>query len=458
MVGSRPVPEEGTAGSLELVLEDHLTLPGVLLGVGAEVLVALVPGAAVHVVGHVAQFNVHLKIVVNLVGRNHVEFQQAIIGGHVRAVKHVGGGIPRIGMVHVLDHGGAVGAAPVCHAEGVGEPVEEADVADLRAKAPGASVGQGLVHEVDVGAPAEVAIAHEGREVAVSTYGRQALGTVLDVAVVAGSVPAEHAGHAPVELVFHKGLGQPALTLGAAVDHIIGVVAAHHVEAAHLFDKAVVGVEFNVPGFQSRNLNRQASPEHGAVFLGGIGHAGHVEAVARTDLVQIGVEGGGGGAIIEPIVGESAKLASVAAHHAGHDPWGDADAVKGQGHAQGKQVHVIKITGLVVADHVVVGAALIVVVEGAHPQGGEAHVFVKGIVANHSGSLGVKHRRAASGVGQGQILQAHLELEIGLRNRPLHVGLGHAHQGAVRTKGGTLTGSAPVLRAKLELHAAHQVF
>ena len=327
------------------------------------------------------------------------------------------------------------------------EVFHKAHVRDLQAHAPGTGVGQIVVVEVVAGAPGQVAVAHEGREVARAGDGGQPLGTVLDVAVVTGGIPAEDAGGAPVHLVFHQGLDQPAFTLAVAAHQVR--TALEHVVAAHGFHIAVVDVEFDVQGIQGRDGHGQTGPEHGAVGLAGLaeGKLVHAGQVAGQGHVQRTV-GGLHAAFIE---------AGVLALHAVHGPGGQFHTVELQGQHEREEVHVVQVVLLVIFP-VAIDTASIIVVERAHPEGGQAHVVVELVAGDHGGGVTVHDGGTAGHVGHGHGLQAHAELEVGIGHHPVDVGILDLHLLAVGTQGAAAFGIAPHLVADLEEHRTGQGF
>ena len=64
---TRAAPSLCAKVRLELVGEDHLRLPGVLLFVGAPVAVILLPGVIVHEVGDIAELQIDVEVLVHFV-------------------------------------------------------------------------------------------------------------------------------------------------------------------------------------------------------------------------------------------------------------------------------------------------------------------------------------------------------------------------------------------------------
>ena len=94
----------------------------------------------------------------------------------------------------------------------------------------------------------QLAIAYEGSEIACPGNGWQTLRAVFDIAVISAGIPAENPRHAPFKFVFNKGLGQPALALGASSHNISGIAAFDDVIAAHFLHIAIIEIQFEIPG------------------------------------------------------------------------------------------------------------------------------------------------------------------------------------------------------------------
>ena len=139
--------------------------------------------------------------------------------------------------------------------------------------------------------------------------------------------------------------------------------------------------------------------------------------------------------------------------HAVHDPGGGGHAFKTQGQGHGKEVDIVKIIGVAT---VVIAAE--VVIDGAGPQHGEAHVVVELIAGGDAGRVGVGNGAAAGHVGQSQALDAHADLQIGIGHDPVEVGALHFHHGAVGAHGRALATIAPVLIADFKVDGAGKGF
>ena len=292
------------------------------------------------------------------------------------------------------------------------EIFHKAHVGKLQADAPGAGIGQIVVIEIVARAPAQVAVSHEGGEVAGTGNGGQTFGAVLDIAVIAGGVPAENAGRAPVHLVFHQGLDKPALPLGAASHRVHA--ALEHVKAAHGFHIAVVDVQLDIQGIKGRDGHGQARPEQGAVGLAGM---------AQAEIAEGGVIAGQGD--IQGAVGRFHAVfvdARVLALHAVHDPGGQLHAVECQGQHEGKEVHIVQIVLPVVFRAAVLSAGVIVV-ERAHPQGSQAHIVIEPVIGHHGGGVAIHDGGTAGHVGQGNGLEAHAEAQVRLGHHPVKIGI-----------------------------------
>ena len=320
------------------------------------------------------------------------------------------------------------------------EVFHEADVRHLEPQAPGTGIGHLLV--LQAAAVMDV-VAHDGREHAVGAQAGQTLGTVLDVAVVTAAVPAEDAGPAPVRLVFHKGLGQPALPLCAAAYRVHA--AFQGIVAAHAFHIAVVELELDVPGIEGRDGHGQTGPEQAAVHLVGI----EVRKAAGPGggyAEGIGPHAGHGVAVVPDLGAVEGVLAADAVQH----PGGHLETFKTHGQGQAPDVHVVEIVGIAL------GA--VVVVEGAQPEGRKPHGFRELPGGHDPGHIQVaRDGRVACLGGQGQVLQAHADLQAGVGHLPVHEG--HADldgRGAVGPQGAAAGLLAPLDMADLEMHAAGQ--
>ena len=174
----------------------------------------------------------------------------------------------------------------------------------------------------------------------------------------------------------------------------------------------------------------------------------HAGVVAGQGHVQ-GAVGGLHAAFVE---------AGVLALQAVHGPGGQLHAVELQGQHEGEEIHVVQIILVAVAVGFAIGiGAGVVVVERAHPEGGEAHVLVELVAGDHGGGVTVHDGRAAGHVGQGHGLQAHAELEVGVGDHPVDVGVLELHHaGGVGPQGAAAFGLAPHLVADLEEHRAGQ--
>ena len=103
--------------------------------------------------------------------------------------------------------------------------------------------------------------------------------------------------------------------------------------------------------------------------------------------------------------------------------------------------------------------AIEVVVGRTRPQSGEAHVFVELIGSGDSRGVGIHNGGAAGHAGQGHTLNAHTELQIGIRHSPVNIGaLDLDDVGAVSAQSAALIGLAPVLGADFKEDRAGQGF
>ena len=168
-----------------------------------------------------------------------------------------------------------------------------------------------------------------------------------------------------------------------------------------------------------------------------VGGAGHVEIVTRTILILSGK-----------------GVGTDAGHHA---PGGHFHAVKGQGQQQGENVHIVHVVGLIVIAMDGVIPAGKVVVPGASPESGEAHVFIELVAGHHAGHVVIENVAAGGHAGQGDALDAHAHLQVGLGHHPVNVGVLQLHHiGVVSAQGAAGVVLAPGLGADFKEHGAGQ--
>ena len=307
---------------------------------------------------------------------------------------------------------------------------------DAQTDTPGTGVAHVAVIQAVGSGPAVVAVAHEGHEIATGGDAGHTLGTVLHVAVVTGSIPAEDAGGTPIHLVFHQGLDQPAFTLGVAHAEVGIRAITFGLIAAHGFHVTVVDVQLDIQRIPQGQGDGQTGPEHGTVSLAGSGLI-KIELITAVGVTGIGSGGGQG--------------IGVGTSHAVHGPGGHLHAVEGQGHHQGEQVHVVMVVHAIRARRVVV-------VVRTGPHGGQGHVFVE-LVAGGDGSHVVIQDGGTTGhVRQLDALDTHAELEVGVGHHPVDVGVLHFHDLLVSTKGATIAVLAPVGVTDFEEHGTGQGF
>ena len=126
---------------------------------------------------------------------------------------------------------------------------------------------------------------------------------------------------------------------------------------------------------------------------------------------------------IAEIIGSVATVRTegVGADAGVHGPGGHFHAVKGQGKQQGGNVHVVHVVAAALAPSFI----SVVVVVGARPEGGEAHILVELVGSHHGGHVVVEHVAAGGVAGQGQGLDAHAHLQVSLGHHPVDVGVLH---------------------------------
>ena len=156
-------------------------------------------------------------------------------------------------------------------------------------------------------------------------------------------------------------------------------------------------------------------------------------------------------------VGQVAVLRAegIGADHAAHDPGRDAGTFKGERQHKPEKVHVIHEILLVVG-RIVVAAEKIVVV-GTGPEGGEAHIVIEGVAGRDAGHVGTHDLGVRGKSGQVDGLDAHAQLQIGLRNTPVDIGMLEADHVGVRSQLTACGGLAPAVLADLEVHRAGKV-
>ena len=103
--------------------------------------------------------------------------------------------------------------------------------------------------------------------------------------------------------------------------------------------------------------------------------------------------------------------------------------------------------------------AIEVVVGRTRPQSGQAHVFVELIGSGDSRGVGIHNGGTAGLVGQGHALNAHAELQVGIRHSPVNIGtLDLDDVGTVGAQSAALIGFAPGLIADFKENRAGQGF
>ena len=312
---------------------------------------------------------------------------------------------------------------------------QEAHVLQAGADAPGTHHG-GTQHAFtgDVG----VAVEGEVGEVVVTVgaHSRHALGTVAGVVVVTGGVPAVQTGSTPIQLVFQQQAGQPAFTV-------------------HLFVSVSGGTVVHIPsdaeGIPVGHFAGHASPEGIAVGVQRIGageagnHAGG-GTIPSIATIELGIIGG-----VIPLIEHAGAHGSV------HDPGSHLHAVEGQRQQNGEHVHVVHV--VLVTSLRTVPLVTAVVIVGASPESGQAHVFVELVVQSDGGHVIVDDLGGIGGeAGQGQTLDTHADLQIGLGHHPVDVGALQFHELAVSTQGAAVVVVAPHLVTDFEEHGTGQGF
>ena len=147
----------------------------------------------------------------------------------------------------------------------------------------------------------------------------------------------------------------------------------------------------------------------------------------------------------------AAALETVLPDDAAHAPRGYLHAVKGQRHGQADEVQ--RVVGVVLRHFG------IIVVRGAQPEQVRTHVFSELVADGDARAVSVEDRGTDAGkVRQRILLEAHANLDVGLRDNPVHIAVTDLHFLAVRAKGRALSGLAPVLVADFEEHHALQGF
>ena len=316
---------------------------------------------------------------------------------------------------------------------------QEAHVLQANAHAPGTHHGGAQdTFASDVG----VAVEGEVGEVvvAVGAHHRHALGAVLRIAVVTGTVPTVDAGSTPIQLVFQQQAGQPAFTV-------------------HLFvfigDGTVVHIPSDAEGIPVGHFAGHTSPE--GIAIG-------IVVIAAAETGSQTVRGAGPSGTVATVGIAREILVVFTFKHTGaqggiHDPGGHLHAVEGQGQQHSEHVHVVHVVLGPLAVAVAVGVAVVVVV-GASPESGQAHVFVELIVQADGGHVFVKDLGSIGGEGrQSQALDTHADLQVGLGHHPVDVGtLQFHHAVVISTQGATSLVLAPNLVTDFKEHGTGQGF
>ena len=141
-----------------------------------------------------------------------------------------------------------------------------------------------------------------------------------------------------------------------------------------------------------------------------------------------------------------------------HDPGSHLHAVEGQGQQHGEHVHVVHV--VLVTGILAVPLVAVVIVVRTGPESGQAHVFVELVVQADGGHVIVEDLGSIGGeAGQGQALDTHADLQVGLRHHPVDVGaLQFHHAVVVSTQGAAGVILAPDLVADFEEHGTGQGF
>ena len=303
---------------------------------------------------------------------------------------------------------------------------QEAHVLQAGADAPGTGhIGAQHAFTGDVG----VAVEGEVGEavVAVGAHHRHALGTVAGVAVVTGGVPAVQTGSTPIQLVFQQQAGQPAF-------------------AVHLFISVSSGTVVHIPS------DAEGIPV--GHFAGHAGPEGIAIGIIPVGALEAGLHAGAG--TTPSIAGSRLKVVEHTGAHGGvHDPGGHLHAVEGQGQQDSEHVHVVHVV-LIVAGRAVILVTVVVIV-GASPESGQANVFVELVVQADGGHVIVKDLGGIGGeAGQGQTLDTHADLQVGLGHHPVDVGALQFHDPAVSAQSAASAVLAPNLVTHFKEHGTGQ--
>ena len=270
-----------------------------------------------------------------------------------------------------------------------------------------------------------------GGHVHVGVDGGQTFGTVVRVGVVARGIPEQQAGGAGFQLVFGEERGVPAGALHVEV--LVLVFAGSHIHAA------VGGVEGKAERLKIGHVRGDAAVPDAAVIL--VGGSGYGRVAAERQHAGHGDAGHVRAAALETVLPDDAA----------HAPRGYLHAVKGQRHGQADEVQ--RVVGVVLRHFG------IIVVRGAQPEQVRTHVFSELVADGDTRAVSVEDRGTDAGkVRQRILLEAHANLDVGLRDNPVHIAVTDLHFLAVRAKGRALSGLAPVLVADFEEHHALQGF
>ena len=100
-----------------------------------------------------------------------------------------------------------------------------------------------------------------------------------------------------------------------------------------------------------------------------------------------------------------------------------------------------------------------IIVVGASPESGQAHVFVELVVQADGGHVIIEDLGSVGGEGrQGQPLDTHADLQVGLGHHPVDVGALQFHELAVSTQSAAVVVVAPHLVTDFEEHGTGQGF
>ena len=409
-VPHRPFPHERS--NLERILQSNAHAIGILIHFIDDL---LSPRSLIQVEAHIRGLDGEFQIFINLVAGVRVQFPRVVGRGEI-GERAVDAGRIR-GHVRGLGHRGVVGAVVVPGTQGVLQIFHERDVLEMQDHAPKAA---GVVPEHlpcgDIGpAAAEAERAHRPRRVVL----RQALGTVVRIAVVAAAVPRDDTGSGPIKGVIRAHGGIPARTI--------------QLERAGAVGKALIPRDFphlhtaigEIPGDGERRkrIRFGGDAEPPRVFVG-FRIPAEGERLKRVAAAENGIQTGPGSPC-RRIAALDVPHEALGAHKAEHAPRRNLHHVRFDGHDQAEQVHGVAggIPRRPVGLRAVAVPAAEIAVERPGPEERRPDL-VGPLLRQHDAGHVMTEYRAESRrheSGEDDRLEAHADAQIRVRNLPVDV-------------------------------------